>query len=63
MNIVGKDKKDLGNTFWDVVVITASDEDQKLAYQQQIELKVKRKEIPTGLSYLVYADPPGPKAG
>ena len=46
-----------------MVVITASDEDQKKAYELQIEQKLKHSEIPSGLPYIVYSDPPGPKAG
>ncbi len=61
--VSGKDKEELGNEFWDLVVITASDEQQKDAYKQQIELKLKKKEIPSGVSYLVFSDPPGPRAG
>ena len=29
--------------FWDVVVITAADEKQKLAYKQQLSEKLKKK--------------------
>ncbi|XP_043942770.1 fucose-1-phosphate guanylyltransferase [Protopterus annectens] len=47
--------------FWDVVVITAADKNQELAYQLQIKDKLRRKELPLGLNYLVFADPPGAK--
>lgn len=49
--------------FWDVVVITAVDKEQELAYQQQIAEKRNRKELPLGVHYHVFADPPGPKIG
>nr|XP_033771853.1 serine/threonine-protein kinase TNNI3K isoform X3 [Geotrypetes seraphini] len=49
--------------FWDVVVITAADKQQELAYQQQISEKVRRKELPLGVHYNVFADPPGAKIG
>lgn len=62
-NIRRTDRYDLKCRFWDVVVLTASDEDQQKAYEMQIELKLERRELPTGVDYKVYADPPGPKIG
>ncbi|XP_066453884.1 fucose-1-phosphate guanylyltransferase isoform X1 [Eleutherodactylus coqui] len=49
--------------FWDVVVITAADRQQERAYQRQIADKVARKELPLGVRYHVFSDPPGPKIG
>ncbi|XP_068095323.1 fucose-1-phosphate guanylyltransferase [Hyperolius riggenbachi] len=49
--------------FWDVVVITAADKQQERAYQQQIADKLARKELPLGVRYHVFSDPPGPKIG
>nr|XP_056701647.1 fucose-1-phosphate guanylyltransferase [Euleptes europaea] len=49
--------------FWDVVVITAVDKKQEIAYQQQLSEKLKRKELPFGVHYHVFVDPPGPKIG
>ncbi|XP_075038028.1 fucose-1-phosphate guanylyltransferase [Mixophyes fleayi] len=49
--------------FWDVVVITAADKQQELAYQQQIADKLTRQELPLGVRYHVFSDPPGPKIG
>ncbi|XP_072536877.1 fucose-1-phosphate guanylyltransferase [Salminus brasiliensis] len=49
--------------FWDLVVITAADEDQRAAYELQIREKCSRKELPLGISYHVIADPPGYKIG
>lgn len=51
------------NDFWDLVVLTASDEAQACAYRQQIESKLAKKELPIGIEYIVYSDPPGPKIG
>ncbi|ELT94528.1 hypothetical protein CAPTEDRAFT_177275 [Capitella teleta] len=59
----GKPKDEFEVAFWDAVVLTAADEDQRDAYDLQIKEKLNRKEIPLGIPYLVYADPPGPKAG
>ncbi|CAH6777218.1 fucose-1-phosphate guanylyltransferase [Phodopus roborovskii] len=49
--------------FWDVVAITAADEKQELAYKQQLSEKLKRKELPLGVRYHVFSDPPGTKIG
>ncbi|XP_053099139.1 fucose-1-phosphate guanylyltransferase isoform X2 [Hemicordylus capensis] len=49
--------------FWDAVVITAVDKNQEIAYQQQLSEKLKRKELPLGVHYHVFVDPPGPKIG
>nr|XP_020012047.1 fucose-1-phosphate guanylyltransferase-like [Castor canadensis] len=49
--------------FWDVVVITAADEKQELAYRQQLSEKLKRKELPLGVQYHVFVDPAGAKIG
>ncbi|XP_061489417.1 fucose-1-phosphate guanylyltransferase [Rhineura floridana] len=50
-------------TFWDIVIITAVDKKQEIAYQQQLSEKLKRKELPLGVHYHVFVDPPGPKIG
>ncbi|KAF3691009.1 Serine/threonine-protein kinase TNNI3K [Channa argus] len=49
--------------FWDVVVVTAVDESQREAYELQISHKVQRKELPLGIHYKVFSDPPGSKIG
>ncbi|KAM4722354.1 fucose-1-phosphate guanylyltransferase [Rhinophrynus dorsalis] len=56
-------KKVQPGEFWDVVVITAADKQQELAYEQQIADKLTRKELPLGVRYHVFSDPPGPKIG
>lgn len=58
-----RDKSEISSRFWDVVVLTASDDDQKTAFELQLRAKLERREIPTGVDYLVFADPPGPKIG
>ena len=60
---LGKPKEEFSVAFWDVVVLTTADEDQKEAYELQITEKLNRKELPLGIPYHVYSDPPGPKAG
>ncbi|XP_067845882.1 fucose-1-phosphate guanylyltransferase [Heptranchias perlo] len=60
-NLRGKDVKP--GQFWDVVVITAADGSQELAFQEQIASKLQRKELPLGVRYHVFADPAGPKIG
>lgn len=49
--------------FWDIVVISALDNAQKQAYETQIEAKRERNEVPLGVKYHVFHDPPGPKIG
>ena len=49
--------------FWDVVVVTAVDESQRDAYKLQISEKIARKELPLGVQYKVFSDPPGSKVG
>lgn len=49
--------------FWDVVVVTSIDENQRDAYELQIREKIERKELPLGIDYKVFSDPPGSKIG
>ncbi|KAL1023137.1 hypothetical protein UPYG_G00036850 [Umbra pygmaea] len=49
--------------FWDLVVLTAADNEQREAYELQISEKLGRKEIPYGIPYHVFSDPPGAKIG
>lgn len=63
IKIRGCSKDELGDRFWDVVVLTTGDEEQREAFELQIESKLQRGEIPHGLPYHVFSDPPGPKAG
>ncbi|KAG8438459.1 hypothetical protein GDO86_008948, partial [Hymenochirus boettgeri] len=56
-------KKVQPGEFWNLVVITASDEVQERAYHHQLKDKIKKKELPLGVQYHVISDPPGPKIG
>ncbi|CAL8395714.1 unnamed protein product [Boreogadus saida] len=49
--------------FWDLVIVTAVDESQRVAYELQIKDKIARKELPLGVEYKVFSDPPGAKIG
>ena len=51
------------SVFWDVVVLTTSDEAQQKVYELEIENKLKKKELPACSRYIVLSDPPGPKIG
>nr|XP_058962921.1 fucose-1-phosphate guanylyltransferase-like [Pocillopora verrucosa] len=55
--------KEVNIPFWDIVVITALDEGQKNAYDLQLQSKLARGELPLGVKYHVFYDPPGPKIG
>lgn len=56
-------KKDAGeNVFWDIVVLTATDDNQATSYSEQIRAKEEKREIPKA-RYHVIADPPGYKIG
>ncbi|XP_047655710.1 serine/threonine-protein kinase TNNI3K isoform X2 [Tachysurus fulvidraco] len=48
--------------FWDLVVITALDEEQRCSYEVQLKEKILRGELPLSV-YHVFADPPGGKIG
>ncbi|XP_039984086.1 fucose-1-phosphate guanylyltransferase [Xiphias gladius] len=52
-----------GGEFWDVVAVTAGDGSQREAYELQISEKVGRGELPLGIHYKVFSDPPGSKIG
>ncbi|XP_072040884.1 fucose-1-phosphate guanylyltransferase-like [Amphiura filiformis] len=49
--------------FWDLVVLSAADDDQRVAFQMQIDEKIKRKELPLNVNYLTFADPGTAKIG
>uniref|UniRef100_A0A8C5R625 Fucose-1-phosphate guanylyltransferase n=1 Tax=Leptobrachium leishanense TaxID=445787 RepID=A0A8C5R625_9ANUR len=40
-----------------------ADKQQEAAYQQQLDDKLLQKELPLGVRYHVFSDPPGPKIG
>ncbi|XP_074762080.1 fucose-1-phosphate guanylyltransferase [Athene noctua] len=49
--------------FWDVVAVTAADAEQARGYRQQVAEKLRGRELPLGVRYHVFADPPGRKIG
>ncbi|KAG0271552.1 hypothetical protein BGZ95_000631 [Linnemannia exigua] len=49
--------------FWDIVVITAGDKQQKHCYQRRIDQKLAERSIPSRARYLVIEDPPNSKIG
>ena len=49
--------------FWDVVVITASDEEQARTYLEQVRWRQELGQIPMSCAYHVVPDPPGCKIG
>ena len=49
--------------FWDIVVLTASNNDQKEAFEAQLRGKISGHEIPSGIGYHVFSDPVGPRTG
>ena len=55
--------KDITLPFWDIIVLTAADEEQRKAYETQLSCKLERKELPLGVKYHVFHDPVGPKIG
>lgn len=59
----GKKRTDSSTPFWDLIVITAADEDQKSAFDAQLQGKFSRKELPLDCPIHVVADQPGPKLG
>ena len=58
-----RDISDPENPFWDIIVVTASDQSQCETYQMQIEEKIRNKLIPSACEYRVYPDPGGVKIG
>ena len=62
-SVRGKDVKESDIIFWDVVVVTAVDKKQLVAYELQIEAKLTRGELPKGVVYKIVSDPAGPKIG
>ncbi|KAF9550383.1 hypothetical protein EC957_000685 [Mortierella hygrophila] len=49
--------------FWDIVVVTAGDKQQKQCYQRRIDQKLTDRSIPSRARYLVIEDPPNSKIG
>ncbi|XP_019473944.1 fucose-1-phosphate guanylyltransferase, partial [Meleagris gallopavo] len=49
--------------FWDLVAITAADAEQERAFRRQLGAKLRGGELPLGVRYHVFVDPPGRKIG
>ncbi|XP_066936214.1 fucose-1-phosphate guanylyltransferase-like [Clytia hemisphaerica] len=49
--------------FWDIIVLSALDEEQQRLYETQIKEKLSRKELPISPTYHVLHDPVGVKVG
>lgn len=49
--------------FWDLVAITAADAEQERAFRRQLAAKLRGGELPLGVRYHVFVDPPGHKIG
>ncbi len=49
--------------FWDVVVITASNEKQAESYQQQIDIRLKNNLLPQKCKYVIIPDPDNKRVG
>ncbi|KAG0219816.1 hypothetical protein BGX31_011156 [Mortierella sp. GBA43] len=49
--------------FWDVVVVTAGDTQQRLVYERRIDQELHTKRIPSRAKYHVIEDPPNSKIG
>ena len=56
-------KSGCGSTMWTAVVITTADDAQCHAFEQQIQDKNDRGELPLDLPIHVVSDPPGPRIG
>jgi|LakMenEpi03Aug12_release.lakeMendotaPanAssembly.Ray.scaffolds.fasta_scaffold893482_2 hypothetical protein len=54
---------DSNQRLWDLVVITAINEQQKLCYEKQIESKLIKYKLPKQFQYLVINDPINCKIG
>ncbi len=48
---------------WDYIVLTASNEKQALAYEQQIKYRLESGKLPESTRYLVIPDPDGARVG
>lgn len=48
---------------WDYVILTASNEEQALAYRQQIDDRLAMGQLPENTSYVVISDPDGKRVG
>lgn len=61
--LLNSPSKATSDLFWDVVVLTARDDEQRTIFELQIDEKKSRNELPVFVRYYVFADPPGAKIG
>ena len=59
----GKKHEEFSDDFWDMVVFTASDEEQRRCYEELLKQKIESASLPTGVHYEVFADPPITRVG
>ncbi|KAG0052867.1 hypothetical protein BGZ83_002014 [Gryganskiella cystojenkinii] len=57
------EKEQFEDPFWDIIVVTAGDLQQRLFYQHQIDLKLERGQIPRRAKYHIVDDPPNSRIG
>ena len=62
-NLIDGDDLSHNYNLWDLVVITAINEQQKLCYEKQIESKLSKSKLPKQFQYLVINDPANCKIG
>ena len=53
----GRDPKELGVPFWDLVVLSAGSSDQAEWFRRSIELKINQGDLPLGVEFKVFTDP------
>ncbi len=46
-----------------MIVLSAADDDQKVAFQMQVEEKIRKQELPVNVTYHTFADPGTAKIG
>ena len=61
--ILRREKSREKTDFWDVVVLTAADDEQARAYREQVRWRQELGQIPASCAYHVVPDPPGCKIG
>lgn len=61
--ISGKQADTFPFPFWDVVVISAADESQSVAFQQQINEKIQQGHLPLDVCFICFPDPGSDKIG
>ncbi len=55
--------QDDSSVFWDIIVITASNEQQAMTYRDQIDFRLANNMLPKSTEYIVISDPDGKRIG